>query len=72
MVLVQLYSTKLMLKSIEKCKRIQIKKRFHISWVHIYENATNVFNKVSIYPCKFILSIKAIFQPRESNVKHEQ
>ena len=40
------------------CKKIQTKKRFHISWVHVYENSTNVFNKVPIYPCKFTSTIK--------------
>ena len=30
MVLVELYSTELKLKQIEKCERIQKKKRFHI------------------------------------------
>ena len=41
--MVELYSTELMLKIIEKCKRIQTKKCFHISWVHVHENATNFF-----------------------------
>ena len=45
MVLIYLYSNELMLKIIEKCKRIQTKKRFHISWVQVFEDAINVFNK---------------------------
>ena len=56
----------------ENCKRIQIKKCFYILWVRVYENATNVFNKVRIYLCKFTSSIKTAVQPGEINVKHEQ
>ena len=40
----------LMVKDIEKCKKIQTKKRVH--------NVTKVFHKVSIYPRKFTSSIK--------------
>ena len=58
MVLVELCSIEPMHKNIKKFKRIQTKKRFHISWVLLHENATNVFNKVPIYPCKFTSSIK--------------
>ena len=58
MVLIQLYSTDLILKIIEKRIKIQTKKRFHISWVHVYENAANVFNKEPIYSCKFTSFIK--------------
>ena len=58
LVLVQLYCTKLMLKNIEKCKKIQTKKRVHISWVHVYKNASNIFDKVLIYLWKFPSSIK--------------
>ena len=49
MVLVELYSTELMLKNIEKWTRIQINKHVHISWVHLKENTANVFNNVPIY-----------------------
>ena len=34
--------------------------------MHVYENATNVFNKVCICPCKFTSSIKTASQPREN------
>ena len=57
-VLVELYSTEPMLKNILKYKITQTKQRLHIAWVHVYENATNVLNKVPIYPCKFTSSIK--------------
>ena len=58
MVLIELYITRPTLKNIEKFKTTQTKKRFNISWVHVHENATNFFNKVPIYPCKFTSSIK--------------
>ena len=35
--------TELMPKNIEKCKRIQTKKRFIFSWVHVYENAPLIY-----------------------------
>ena len=58
MVLGKLYSTELLLKNIEKFKRIQAKKRFHIFVSKLFKNATHIFNKVSIYSCKYTSSIK--------------
>ena len=111
MCLVDLYSTKLMLKNIEKCNQfkqrnvsvfrdymfnktqlmflkkshviganvfgwslqylfdaqkhwklcsVQTKKRLGISWLHIYENATNVFSKVRCYWCKCVWLISTV------------
>ena len=75
MVLLQLYKTELMLKNIEKCKRIQSKKRFHISRVHLHEDAANVFNEMPSYPCKFTSSItwfwlnSTVLKPMLKNIK---
>ena len=74
MVLTQHDSTLLnwCLKTLKTVKEFKQRNVSIFSWVHVYENATNVFKKVRIYPCKFTSSIKTTFQLCESNIKHDQ
>ena len=58
MVLIQFYSTELMLKNIEKRKQFKERNFSIFPWVHFQENATNVCNKVRIYPYRFTSLIK--------------
>ena len=74
MVLTQHGSTVLnwCLKTLKAVKKFKQRNVSIFSWVHVYKNATNIFNKVRVYRCKFTSSIKTGFQSRELNVKHEQ